>query len=114
MWCYSHAVLRGLSDKNKPLSEDVIASILAKYDVDPTRPIITQISRFDPWKDPLGVIDAYRMIKKEMPDVQLLLVGSMAKDDPKGWLYYEKAARHASDDSDIHLLMTIRVWAKLK
>ncbi len=93
-----------LSDKNKPLSEDVVDSILEKYDVDPKRPIITQVSRFDPWKDPMGVIDTYRIVKKEIPTVQLLLVGSMAKDDPEGWIYYERAARHAADDLDIHFL----------
>jgi trehalose synthase len=93
-----------LSDKNKPLSDDVVISILDKYDVDPERPIITQVSRFDPWKDPLGVIDAYRIVKKELPTTQLLLIASMAKDDPEGWVYYEKAARHAAEDLDIHLL----------
>jgi len=97
-----------LSDKNKPLSEDVIFSKLAKYDIDPERPIITQVSRFDPWKDPLGVIDAYRMVKKEIPNVQLLLIASMAKDDPEGWNYYEKTARHAGDDRDIHLLTDLK------
>jgi len=97
-----------LSDKNKPLSEDIIFSKLAKYDIDPERPIITQVSRFDPWKDPLGVIDAYRMVKKEIPNVQLLLIASMAKDDPEGWNYYEKTARHAGDDRDIHLLTDLK------
>jgi len=97
-----------LSDKNKPLSEDVILSKLTKYDIDPERPIITQVSRFDPWKDPLGVIDAYRIVKKEIPTVQLLLIASMAKDDPEGWTYYEKTARHAAEDSDIHLLTDLK------
>jgi trehalose synthase len=93
-----------LSAKNKPLSEDIILSTLRKYDVDYERPVITQVSRFDPWKDPLGVIDVYRMVKKEIPGVQLLLIASMAKDDPEGWTYYEKSARHAAEDYDIHLL----------
>jgi trehalose synthase len=97
-----------LSDKNKPLSEDIILSILDKYSIDPEKPIITQVSRFDPWKDPLGVIDAYRIVKKEMPAVQLLLIASMAKDDPEGWTYYEKTARHAADDLDIHLLTDLK------
>jgi trehalose synthase len=97
-----------LSDKNKPLSEDVVLSILDKYGIDPERPIITQVSRFDPWKDPLGVIDAYRIVKKEMPTMQLLLIASMAKDDPEGWTYYEKIARYAADDLDIHLLTDLK------
>jgi trehalose synthase len=97
-----------LSDKNEPLSEDIVLSILDKYGIDPERPIITQVSRFDPWKDPLGVIDTYRIVKKEIPTVQLLLIASMAKDDPEGWTYYEKTARHAADDLDIHLLTDLK------
>jgi trehalose synthase len=97
-----------LSDKNKPLSEEVVLSILDKYGIDPEKPIITQVSRFDPWKDPLGVIDAYRIVKKEMPNVQLLLIASMARDDPEGWTYYEKTTRHAADDLDIHLLTDLK------
>jgi trehalose synthase len=97
-----------LSDKNKALSEDSIISILDKFGVDPRRPIITQVSRFDPWKDPLGVIDAYRIVKKEMPQTQLLLIASMAKDDPEGWTYYKKTMRHAAEDLDIHLLTDLK------
>lgn len=93
-----------LSVKNKPLPESLILSILDKYDVKAENPIITQVARFDPWKDPLGVIDVYRMVKKKVADVQLLLIASMAKDDPEGWIYYEKTARHAEEDYDIHLL----------
>jgi trehalose synthase len=77
-----------MSDKNKPISDEALSSILDKYDVDHERPIITQVSRFDPWKDPLGVIDTYRIIKKELPNVQLLLIASMSKDAPEGWDYY--------------------------
>jgi trehalose synthase len=97
-----------LSDKNKPLSHDLIFSVLDKYGIDAERPIITQVSRFDPWKDPLGVINVYKMVKKEMPSIQLLLVSSMAKDDPEGWLYFEKTARHAGEDDDIHLLTDLK------
>jgi trehalose synthase len=93
-----------LSDKNKPLPENQILATLERYDVDPNRPILTQVARFDPWKDPLGVIDAYRKVKKMMPGVQLLLITSMAPDDPEGWVYYERTARHAGEDYDIHLL----------
>lgn len=93
-----------LSDKNKPLDENTIQLILDRFDVDATRPILTQVARFDPWKDPLGVIDVYRKVKKKMPEVQLLLITSMALDDPEGWIYYEKTARYAGDDYDIHLL----------
>jgi len=63
-----------------------------------------QVSRFDPWKDPLGVIDAYRLVKEEMPDVQLALVGSMASDDPEGWDFFNATIAHADGDPDIHIL----------
>jgi len=93
-----------LSDKNKPLPQNQILETLERYDVDPNRPILTQVARFDPWKDPSGVIDAYRKVKKKIPEVQLLLITSMAPDDPEGWIYYERTARHAGEDYDIHLL----------
>lgn len=93
-----------LSDKNKPLSESKVLSVLDRFDVDPEKPIITQVARFDPWKDPLGVIDIYRIVKRKIPQTQLLLIASMALDDPEGWIYYEKTARRAGEDYDIHLL----------
>jgi trehalose synthase len=52
----------------------------------------------------LGVIDAYKIVKKEVPDAQLALVGSMASDDPEGWYYLDKTSRHAGEDDDIHIL----------
>jgi len=96
-----------LSPKNLDLSQEEIKDIVAKYKVDANRPIITQVSRFDPWKDPLGVIDMYRIVKREIKDVQLVLIASMAHDDPEGWKYYEKTARHAGEDYDIHLLSNL-------
>jgi trehalose synthase len=93
-----------LCDKNRPISKEQEMDILQKHGVNPEKPIITQVARFDPWKDPTGVIDVYRIVKKEIPQLQLLLVASMAQDDPEGWLYFEKTARHAGDDADIHLL----------
>jgi len=97
-----------LSAKNCPLSESLIRSVLDKYDVDAEKPIITQVARFDPWKDPLGVIDVYRLVRKKVLNVQLLLIASMAKDDPEGWTYYEKTARHAAEDYNIHLLTDLK------
>jgi trehalose synthase len=92
------------SPKNMELQDGSILSILDKYDVKTERPIIAQVGRFDPWKDPLGAIDVYNLVKKKLPQVQLLLVGIMAPDDPEGWRYYEQAARYAGNDYDIHLL----------
>lgn len=93
-----------LSDKNKPLPESEVLRVLERYDIDPDRPIMTQVARFDPWKDPLGAVDAYRIVKREVPGVQLLMVASMASDDPEGWYWYEKVARYVGEDYDVHLL----------
>src|SRR5207247_1090331 len=97
-----------LSPKNRDVSESEWKAILSRFEFDPTRPVISQVGRFDPWKDPLGVIDAYRLVKRSLPEVQLLMIGSMAKDDPEGWLWFERTARHAGDDPDIHFLTHLR------
>lgn len=97
-----------LSEKNRELTDSEILAVLDKYDVKPDRPIITQVARFDPWKDPSGAIDVYRIVKKQVPQAQLLLIAGMAADDPEGWLYLEKTARHAGEDSDIHLLTDLK------
>jgi trehalose synthase len=96
-----------LSPKNADLPDDVQQSILARYGVDPSRPLIAQISRFDPWKDPLGVIEVYRAVKRELPDLHLVLIASMAHDDPEGWAWYERTVRRAGDDYDIHILSNL-------
>lgn len=97
-----------LSPKNMDLSQESVTEILGRFGVDCSKPIISQVSRFDPWKDPFGVIKAYRTIKREIPDLQLLLIGSMARDDPEGWHYYEKTARAAGEDYDIFLFSDIQ------
>jgi trehalose synthase len=96
-----------LSPKNVPLPPHVGRDILERYGVNPDRPFICQISRFDPWKDPLGVIDVYRALKQDMPDLQLVLVASMASDDPEGWAWYERTVRRAGEDYDIHILSNL-------
>jgi trehalose synthase len=95
-------------DKNKELPEGLILEILERFGINPEKPIISQVARFDPWKDPLSAIEVYRLVKKEVPGLQLLLVASMAKDDPEGWLYLEKAARQAGTDPNIHLLTDLK------
>lgn len=93
-----------LSLKNIPIDDEITEEVERRYGLDPNRPLIVQVSRFDPWKDPLGVIDAYRLVKEEIPDVQLILVASMASDDPEGWHYYRKTDEHRGDDDDVLLL----------
>ncbi len=96
-----------LSEKNRDMNIDEVNYVLEKYDVNPEKPILIQVARFDPWKDPLGAIDVYRLVKKKIPDVQLLMVSSMAHDDPEGWIYYEKAVRHAGEDYDVYFLTNL-------
>lgn len=96
-----------LSPKNSELPLETVNAILDRYGVDPERPMITQISRFDPWKDPLGVIDVYRAIKREFPELQLVMIASMASDDPEGWDWYERTVRRAGEDFDIHILSNL-------
>ena len=93
-----------LSPKNSPLDAETVAGVLASAGIDPARPLMAQVSRFDPWKDPLGVIDAYRQVKSRVGDIQLAMVAAMAGDDPEGWVYYEKTLRRAGEDPDIHFL----------
>jgi trehalose synthase len=93
-----------LTPKNMALSPEDGAFVCGQFGIDVDRPLMCQVSRFDPWKDPLGVIDAYRLVKEELPDVQLALVGSMASDDPEGWDYFNATIAHADGDPDIHIL----------
>jgi trehalose synthase len=93
-----------LSPKNMALSPEDAAFVCDQFGVDVDRPLICQVSRFDPWKDPLGVIDAYRIVKQEIESVQLALVGSMATDDPEGWDFFQRTIEHASGDEDIKIL----------
>ncbi|MGH2710561.1 MAG: glycosyltransferase [Actinomycetota bacterium] len=97
-----------LSPKNSFLDDDAVTKILDPYGIDRNRPLLTQVSRFDPWKDPLGVIDAYRIVKRHVPDAQLALVGSMAHDDPEAWHFLEMAEEHRAGDPDVHLLTNVQ------
>ncbi|HXV02951.1 MAG TPA: glycosyltransferase [Gaiellaceae bacterium] len=96
-----------LAPKNMALSGEDAAYIVDQFGIDVNRPVITQVSRFDPWKDPLGVIDAYRLAREEHPGLQLALVGSMAHDDPEGWEYYNQTVEYAAGDPDIFILSNL-------
>ncbi len=97
-----------LSSKNQWMDAETVYETIHRYGVQWNRPIVTQVSRFDPAKDPLGVIDAYRLAKREVPDLQLVLIGSMAHDDPEGWHYLEVTERYRADDPDIFLLSNVQ------
>jgi trehalose synthase len=93
-----------LSDKNRPLDKNSVMRILEKYRIDAGKPILTQISRFDRLKDPLGVIAAYRMVKKANK-CQLVLAGGGASDDPEGEAVLKEVQEAAASDPDIHVLL---------
>ncbi|MBI4681243.1 MAG: glycosyltransferase [Nitrospirae bacterium] len=93
-----------LSDKNKELSSETIDSVLDKYGLDKDKPIIAQISRFDYLKDPIGVIQAFEMVRKSM-DCQLVLAGGTATDDPESEKVLEEVRERVSGNPDIHILL---------
>jgi len=93
-----------LSPKNMALSPEDAAFVCDQFGIDVDRPLICQVSRFDPWKDPMGVIDAYREVIEAVPEAQLALVGSMATDDPEGWEFFNSTMAYADGDPDIHIL----------
>jgi trehalose synthase len=97
-----------LSPKNTSLDPDAVTEILTAYGIDTERPIVSQISRFDPWKDPVGVIEAFRLAREKAPDAQLILAGSMAHDDPEAWHLLDLTQEHRADDPDIHILTNIQ------
>ena len=96
-----------LSPKNMDLSLDMSTRILAWLGLFPGVHFITQVSRFDKWKDPMGVIDTYRMIKEEMPDIHLALVGSMALDDPTAWEIYSQLTELDMKDPNLHVMTNL-------
>lgn len=93
-----------LSDKNRPMSRDEAEHIVKGFGVDISKPIVTQVSRFDPWKDPIGVVEAYKIAEKKLPNFQLVMIGSMADDDPEGQQILDEVKRHANGDKNIFLL----------
>ncbi|WP_048149511.1 trehalose synthase [Palaeococcus ferrophilus] len=96
-----------LSEKNRELSDSEVLDILERFDIDPDRPILTQVARFDPWKGVFDAVEVYRRVKERIPEVQLLLVGVMAHDDPEGWVYFEKTLRNIGEDYDVKVLTNL-------
>lgn len=95
------------SPKNIDLGRGIASRILGWLGVDSDLPLVTQVSRFDPWKDQPGVIAAYRLVKEEIPDLRLALVGSMALDDPEGWEVYREIKVAAREDPDIDIFTNL-------
>jgi trehalose synthase len=94
-----------LSDKNCELSADEIADVQRRFEIDPERPMILQVSRFDRFKDPVGVIQAYRLAKEYSPGLQLVLAGGTATDDPEGDIVLQEVRAAGGDDPDLKVLL---------
>jgi trehalose synthase len=107
-----HPAIDPLSEKNRDLPPEFILDVLARYGIDHLRPILTQISRFDRLKDPVGVIRAYRIVRRYF-DCQLVLAGGGASDDPEGATVLREAEHAAEGDPDIKLL-ELPAWAPLE
>jgi trehalose synthase len=101
-----------LSEKNRELEPEVIEGILAEFQIDAHRPILTQVSRFDRWKDPVGVVRAYQIVKRYF-DCQLVLAGGGAADDPEGEAVLSEVREAAGKDPDIHIL-NLPPWSALE
>jgi trehalose synthase len=101
-----------LSEKNKPLDESVIARVCDDFGIDRKRPIVTQISRFDRLKDPVGVIRAYKLAKRYV-DCQLVLAGGGATDDPEGAAVLKEVQEAAGDDPDV-IILNLPPWSALE
>ncbi len=93
-----------LSDKNRGLPPEEVDAVFAEFDLDPELPLVVQISRFDRFKDPIGVIEAYRLVRKMTP-LQLVLAGGAAGDDPEGAAMLHQTRLAAEGDTDIHVLL---------
>jgi trehalose synthase len=93
-----------LSDKNMALEEAEIQAAYHLFGIDPDRPVIAQVSRFDHFKDPIGVVRAFKLAKKYVPDLQLVLAGGGASDDPEGATVRREVEAFSEDFDDIHIL----------
>jgi trehalose synthase len=93
-----------LSDKCRPIDAESARETVSRFGLDPERPLVTQVSRFDPWKDPIGVLNAFSKARKRVPGLQLALIGSSADDDPESKTVLEEVRAEASDLADAFVL----------
>ena len=101
-----------LSEKNKHLDDSVVQKVCDQFGVDRSRPLVTQVSRFDRLKDPVGLIRAYQLAKKYV-DCQLVLAGGAATDDPEGAVVFEEVKEAAGTDPDI-IILDLPPWCALE
>ncbi|MFC1972082.1 glycosyltransferase [Chloroflexota bacterium] len=96
-----------LSSKNMFIERNVCRELIANMGFDPQRPLVTQVSRFDRWKDPFGTIAAYQLAKEKIPGIQLALIGSFAPDDPEAWDMHAALSSEAIKDDDFYLFSNL-------
>jgi len=96
-----------LNPKNLRLPDTTARQVLGWIGVDLGRPLMTQVSRFDPWKDPFGVVEAYRLVREEVPGLQLAMVGAMALDDPEAWDLHRRLQDEAAHDPLIRVFTNL-------
>lgn len=101
-----------LSEKNKELPDALVQKICDEFGIDRSRPIVTQVSRFDRLKDPVGVVQAYKLAKKYV-DCQLVLAGGGASDDPEGAAVLQEVKEAAGNDRDI-VILDLPPWCALE
>ncbi len=94
-----------ISEKNMDIEQSEIDSVYDEFNLDCNRPIMLQVSRYDRFKDPIGVIEAYKLVKTAIPEIQLVLAGGGATDDPEGEEVLREVRESAGDDHDIHILL---------
>lgn len=96
-----------LSTKNMEIPQALCREVVANAGVDLRRPLVVQVSRFDPWKDPMGAIEAYRLARKDVPGLQLALLGAIAGDDPEGWQLLALVQEEAAKDENIYVFTNL-------
>ncbi len=96
-----------LNPKNLRLPDTTARQVLAWIGIDLGQPLMTQVSRFDPWKDPFGVLEAYRLVREEVPGLQLAMVGSMALDDPQAWDLHRRLQEQSAKDPRIRVFTNL-------
>jgi trehalose synthase len=102
-----HPSIDPLSVKNLDMPAPFAEELCRQYGLDVRRPIVCQVSRYDPWKDPVGVIRAFRIVREKVTDAQLLLAGSMATDDPEGFRVWDEVQEERAGDPDIYTLSNL-------
>jgi len=100
--------INAFTDMTQDMDLETAEVVIERFGVNPTKPLVVNISRFDPWKDPIGMIDAYYEAKNEVPDLQFVMIGLMiAKDDPDALSIFKKVKRYAKGDPDIFLFADV-------